>query len=271
MFWYDKLILNVLYFMKRVEVTKNVQDAYNNQYTDRMTKWRELGASYKSRNIITVTKGETFDKVLDFGAGEGSILSQLDGHDAFRHLYAVEISDSGIAQIKKRSIKSLVEVTKFDGYTTGYADNEFDLLYCSHVIEHVEHPRLVLREIKRISKNQVFEIPLDYSKNLGQKTAHFLSYGHINIFTPSTFKFLLISEGFKITEELHANTPKEIIEFNWYQNMNLKKSLKRRVLAEVLSNKAKLAKLFLGKDRANELYNSSYTCFTEKSGDLSIF
>jgi len=257
--------------MKKVEITKNVQDAYNDQYTDRMTKWRELGASYKSRNIISVVKGRTFSKVLDFGAGEGSILSQLDGHEAFGHLYAVEISDSGIAQIKKRGIKSLVEVKKFDGYTTPYADNEFDLLYCSHVIEHVEHPRLVLREIKRISKAQVFEVPLDYGKTLGRKTAHFLAYGHINIFTPSTFKFLLNSEGYEVIEELHANTPKEILEFNWYQNMNLKKSLKRRVLASVLSNKAKLAKLLLGKARANELYNSSYTCFTEKSGELVIF
>ena len=177
--------------------------------------------------------------MLDFGAGEGSILGQFDGYDAFKHLYAVEISDSGISQINKRNIKSLVEVKKFDGYATGYADEEFDLLYCSHVIEHVEHPRLVLREIKRISNAQVFEVPLDYGRTLGKKTKHFLSYGHINIFTPSTFKFLLYSEGFKITEELHANTPKEILEFNWYENMNLKRNFKRRLLANVLSNKAK--------------------------------
>ncbi|SEQ19368.1 class I SAM-dependent methyltransferase [Neolewinella agarilytica] len=257
--------------MNKVAVTKNVQEAYNSQYDDRMTQWRELGARYKSRNIIAVTKGKKFAKVLDFGAGEGSILKQLDDHAAFEKLYAVEISDSGIAQIAERDIKSLVEVKKFDGYTTEYADNEFDLVYCSHVIEHVEHPRLVLREIKRISKAQVFEVPLDYGKGLPQKTEHFLAYGHINIFTPAIFKFLLMSEGFRISEELHANTPQEILEFNWYENMKLKKSLKRRILAQLLSNKARLARLVFGREKANEFYSSSYTCFTEKSGELTIF
>lgn len=257
--------------MKKVEISQNVQSAYDKQYDDKMTKWRELGGKYKSQNILEVIKSKSFEKVLEFGAGEGSILSFLDKKDQFKELYALEISDSGIAQIKKRKLTKLKEVRKFDGYHSGFADNEFDLLYCSHVIEHVEHPRLVLREIKRISKFQVFEIPLDYSRNVDTKMKHFLAYGHINIFTPSTFKFLLKTEGFEIKNELHTALPKEIIEFNWYQNMQLKKTLKRKLLVQIAINKSKVAKMILGKSISNEFYYSAYSCFTSKTDDLAIF
>ena len=77
----------------------------------------------------------------------------------------------------------------------------FNMVYCSHVIEHVEHPRILLREIGRVSEFQVFEIPLDYSCDVNKKVQHFISYGHINIFTPALFKFLLLSEGFEIISE----------------------------------------------------------------------
>jgi ubiquinone/menaquinone biosynthesis C-methylase UbiE len=257
--------------MKNIKISKNIQSTYDNQYTDKITQWRELGGKYKSQNIIKIIGEKSFQKVLDFGAGEGSVLTYLDKNNQFKELYALEISDSGIAQIKNRELENLKELRKFDGYTTEYSDNEFDLIYCSHVIEHVEHPRLVLREIKRISKFQVFEIPLDYSKNVDSKMGHFLGYGHINIFTPSLFKFLLKSEGFEIENEIHSDMDMEILEFNWYHNQKLKKTFKRKILAHLITNKSKIAKMLFGKEKSKEFYHAAYTCFTSHSGDLKIF
>jgi len=259
------------YCMKSIKVSKNIESEYNEQYDERITEWRALGAKYKFQNLLNVINGKTFGKVLDFGAGEGSILEYLDKNVQFETLHAAEISDSGIAQIKKRQLNKLVEVVKFDGYNTKYSDDEFDLVICSHVIEHVEHPRLVLREIKRIGKFQVFEIPLDYSKNVDVKIDHFLGYGHINIFTPSLFKFLLKSERFTIENELYSPIEREVLEFNWYQNMGLKKTLKRKVLSYLYTNKSKIARLLYGKSRSDEFYYNAYTCFTGKSGELKIF
>jgi len=257
--------------MKDIKTSKNIQRAYDEQYTTQMSQWRELGGKYKSQNIIEVIGDQSFQKVLEFGAGEGSILMYLDKNDQFKELFALEISESGIVQILKRKLNKLKEVKQFDGYNTKYSDNEFDLVYCSHVMEHVEHPRLVLREIKRISKFQIFEIPLDYSKDVDTKVTHFLGYGHINIFTPSTFKFLLKSEGFNIVNEIHTSINKEVLEFNWYQNRQLKRTLKRKILSNLIVNKSKIAKILFGKTKANEFYHSAYTCFTNKSGELNIF
>ncbi len=68
-------------------------------------------------------------------------------------------------------------------------------------MEHVEHERVLLREIKRVSKYQIFEVPIDFSFYVDKKITHFLSYGHINIYTPGLFRFLLMSEKFKIKKD----------------------------------------------------------------------
>jgi hypothetical protein len=68
-------------------------------------------------------------------------------------------------------------------------------------MEHVEHERILLREIKRVSKNQIFEVPIDFSFYVDEKLKHFLSYGHINIYTPGLFRFLLMSENFKVIKD----------------------------------------------------------------------
>ena len=181
-----------------MDVNIKLQDEYNQFYNDDIASWRELGAKAKTKNIITLAVGLQFKKVLEVGAGDGAILQNLNDIDFCNELYALEISDSGIKKIEERNLKSLKQVLKFDGYSIPFKDQEFDLVYCSHVIEHVEHPRILLREIKRISKYQIFEVPIDFSFSVDKKVDHFLSYGHINIFTPSLFKFLLRSEGFEI-------------------------------------------------------------------------
>lgn len=249
----------------------NLASAYDEQYSDSMTEWRELGGKYKAENILHVCDGIRFSKVIECGAGEGSILKYLDAADTFSELYALEISDSGIEQIKGRNLQKLKEVKKFDGYKIPYADKEFDLAYCCHVIEHVEHPRLLLRELKRISEYQVFEIPLDYSVNVDQNIQHYLAYGHINVYTPSVFRFLLKSEGYEIVSERLTNANVEVTRFNWYRNLGREKSLVNELKLMKSRLRGKLKKALFSKQRHDEYGYSTYTCLAKGVGDLKIF
>jgi ubiquinone/menaquinone biosynthesis C-methylase UbiE len=195
-----------------ITTNTELKSKYDNFYTRSEDEWRQEGAKKKSENILWVLdKYKTINKVIEVGAGEGSILQILDKSDLVENLYALEISTSGIDKIKARKIGKLQEVKIFDGYSIPYPDNHFDLAICSHVIEHVEHPRILLREIKRISKEQIFEVPIDFSHKVDKKAEHYIGYGHINIFTPSLFKFLLISEKFKIQKELNSMYALKII------------------------------------------------------------
>ena len=198
-----------------ITLDKKLKEKYDAHYSDETEEWRKIGAMGKVENIISLTKDLKFDNVIDIGAGDGNILSLLAKMEFSSKLTAVEISSSAIDQIKKKNIAGLIEIKQFDGYYLPFDDNTFDLAICSHVIEHVEFPRKLLREIKRISKMQVFEIPIDFSFQVDKKFKHFNSYGHINIYTPALFNFLLYTEEFEIIKYKNALYKNEV---NTFQN-----------------------------------------------------
>ena len=163
---------------------------------------------------MSVTKGLSFKKVLEVGSGDGSILQELDQQNFAEELYSVEISKSGVEAIKAKNISSLKEVKLFDGYKVPFEDQSFDLVILTHVLEHVEFERLLLRELKRLAKHQVIEVPKDYRFGVDKKLEHFLSYGHINMYTPSSLKFLVKSEGFRVLQELNGLYSKSNFTYN---------------------------------------------------------
>lgn len=185
-----------------MNVSEKVKDSYSSQYDEKSVAWRNMGARYKAQNVVELAKNITFENVLEVGAGEGSILNWLSKWNFSKNLNCVEISESGIEMIKSKNIEHLKDVLLFDGYKIPYPDNHFDLVICSHVMEHVEHERILLREIKRVSKNQIFEVPIDFSFYVDKKINHFLAYGHINIYTPGLFRFLLKSENFEVVKDI---------------------------------------------------------------------
>jgi ubiquinone/menaquinone biosynthesis C-methylase UbiE len=201
-----------------MEVSDNLKKSYSNQYDLSVVEWRNMGAKYKAQNIIEISKKIKTDTVLEVGAGEGSILDWLSKNKFSENLYGIEISESGIEIIKSKNISNLKEVLLFDGYRIPYSDNQFDLVICSHVMEHVEHERVLLREIKRVSKYQIFEVPIDFSFYVDKKIKHFLSFGHINIYTPSLFRFLLKSENFEVIDDICHLYNDEIFRYIFRDN-----------------------------------------------------
>ena len=212
-----------------MKISDELKEKYDTLYSDSTEEWRKYGAIGKVENIIDLTRGLSFNKVAEVGAGDGNILSLLSSKKFCSDLTAVEISESAIKQIAKKNIPGLLEIKQFDGYKLPFDDDQFDLAICSHVIEHVEHPRMLLTEIKRISRSQIFEVPIDFSFRVDRKFKHFNSYGHINIYTPALFNFLLLSVGFEIEKHKYALYKYEVTKFitRKYSVKNLKNLIKR--------------------------------------------
>jgi len=169
-----------------------VQDTYNQQYHSENNEWRQLGGQQKAKNILDLCSRFKSAKTIDIGSGNGAVIA-----------------------IQERQLKSLKSVQKFDGYKIPFDNKSFELSLCSHVIEHVEHPRLLLREIARVANYHYFEVPIDFSFYVDQKIQHYLDYGHINIYTPALFKFLLKSEGFEVIDERFLFTNHAQIDFQF--------------------------------------------------------
>ena len=252
-------------------ISGNVKTAYDEFYQKHDEAWRMLGAKYKAQHIIDVCKGRTFKKVLEVGAGDGSILKLLADQNFAPEYHAVEISDSGVEHIKSRNIKDLKSVQLFDGYRLPFEDNSFDLIILSHVLEHVEHERLLLRELKRVARYNVIEVPRDYKAGVDTRIKHFLAYGHINVYTPTSLRYLLQTEGFEVENDLTSMIEPEVTKFNIYINQKKPKSIitDLKISAE-FAVKNSIGKVF-GK-KMNEQLANAYTVLCRKADQqLEIF
>lgn len=201
-----------------MEVSNNIQKAYTNQYDSSIIEWRTKAAKYKAKNIVELAKNIQFESVLEVGCGEGSILDWLSKWEFSKNLNGIEISSSGVEIVKSKQIENLQSIQIFDGYKIPFPDNHFDLIICSHVMEHVEHERVLLREIQRVSKYQIFEVPIDFSFYVDKKIKHFLAYGHINIYTPALFRFLLKSENFSPIKDICYLYDDEVLRHDYGKN-----------------------------------------------------
>ncbi|MCY1530635.1 methionine biosynthesis protein MetW [compost metagenome] len=209
--------------------------------------------------------------MLEVGAGDGSILHYLNEWHFGKNLYALEIAESGVALIKERQLSNLKEVQTFDGYQIPYPDNHFDLVILAHVLEHVEHERLLIRELKRVARYIVIEVPKDYRYGVDRRIKHFLDYGHINMYTPTLLRFLLKSEGLEIIADKCSLTTPEVNYFNEFINRKAPRSMSKRLKITLeYQVKNALGKLF-GKKK-QEQYTNAYTVLTKKSDQhLEIF
>lgn len=196
-----------------IKTNTELLENYDDYYHDKSEKaWRELCATRKAENIINCCKGHTFDRVLEIGAGEGAILQNLSKINFSRELYALEISNSGVESILGRKISQMKDVLVFDGYSTDFPDDFFDLVILSHVVEHVEHPRILLYEANRISKYVFVEVPLEDNWATKENFV-FNKVGHLNYYNPTTIRFLLQSSGFDVVKEIVSNPIRKIYVF----------------------------------------------------------
>jgi ubiquinone/menaquinone biosynthesis C-methylase UbiE len=256
---------------KQNSTTSSVISAYDNFYQNHDEAWRMLGAKYKAQNIVDVCKGKQFTKVLEVGAGDGSILYYLDQWNFALELSAIEISESGVDVIKSRNLKHVKEVQIFDGYHIPYADQSFDLVILAHVLEHVEYERMLLRELKRIAKYQVIEVPRDYRFGVDARIKHFLAYGHINVYTPSSLRYLLRSEGFEVLSDKTSMIQPEVTKFNTFINQKKQKSFVKNFKIEAEYRVKKVLNQLVGKKLQEKLANAYTVLCTATDKNPKIF
>lgn len=179
-----------------MQVEEKLTSLYDDYYTDgSVAKKRAMTALQTVGHITGLIGNETLGSVLDVGAGDGAVLVEMARQQLGTSYCAVDISKSGVDQILARNIPNLKEALLFDGYKIPYPDDSFDLALGIHVIEHVEHERAFIREIIRVAKRVYVEVPLEHTIRLNRAIAVSGPYGHINFYTPDSFRNLLLTGG----------------------------------------------------------------------------
>jgi SAM-dependent methyltransferase len=193
--------------MRSESVSKPLKAFYDDYYgaaytTDGRFDLRWLDSFDKVRNIRSLCDTVPHASILDIGCGDGAVLKRLSDEEFGRQFYGLEISRTGLALTEKRAINNLVECKLYDGYTIPYGDDQFDLAVLSHVVEHLEHPRVLLREAGRVAARVFLEVPLE--DNYRQKWNYVANdaRGHINLYSSKSARWLVQTSGFEIVRQV---------------------------------------------------------------------
>lgn len=177
-------------------ISPHLSDLYESYFSTDSTQDRERAfAAVESVDAIVALGGSKLGRVVDVGAGDGVVSAEIDSRKLAASIVATEISASGIEKMRSRNFSTPFQIQQIDGYTLPFAEAEFDSAVCAHVIEHVEHERLFLREICRVAKQLYLIAPLEG----GLRGRVDRRMGHINYYTPMSLQNLMETSGFTVT------------------------------------------------------------------------
>lgn len=120
---------------------------------------------------------------------------------------------------------------KADILNLPFEDNQFDIVFCNHVLEHIEDDTKAMSELFRVMKPGgmgIFQIPQDITRKEtyedfsitepDQRTKHFGQYDHVRIYGQDYFDRLR-AVGFKVEEFNYSSslTPEIMDKFRLTQ------------------------------------------------------
>lgn len=187
--------------MKLFRCRENTIISNHAKYTTRNPISRYLTGNFFNK-IGKLLSHISFESVLEVGCGEGILLHNIQEYLVEKNVIAVDISPTEIEAAKKNIPFARCEVAS--AYDLPFSDNEFDLVICCEVLEHLDSPDLALQEIRRkTAKYCIFSVPNDpYWRFLNMVRGAYIAHlgntpGHINHWSANSFQ-RYIAHNFQI-------------------------------------------------------------------------
>jgi SAM-dependent methyltransferase len=198
-----------------VDTSERIKAIYEESYSSESREWRNLGALDKAANIIRACDAARLPRrprVVEIGCGDGAIAQELGNRGFFGSYLGFDLSRSGVAEAQGRGIRD-AEFTQTVGGAVPVADDSADLVVLSHVVEHLEHPRVLLYEARRIAPHVVVEVPLEHNARLPRDHV-WDGVGHINKYTSTTIRQLVQTCDLDILVQFTTNPSKAVATFH---------------------------------------------------------
>ncbi|HNQ17204.1 MAG TPA: class I SAM-dependent methyltransferase [Candidatus Woesebacteria bacterium] len=191
---------------KKPFVEGNLEDKYNAKNPVSKYLMQRFLRSFEQL-LVEVKKQERITTICEVGCGEGELLKILHTHFPKAKLYACDLASNEIAKAKCNTQELKVTFTQQNAESLHiYADQQFDLVVCCEVLEHLEQPKKGLAELKRIGRTAVVSVPVEplwrflnllrfkYVKHLGNTP------GHLNHWSTDSFQNLLRKRSLKVLQ-----------------------------------------------------------------------
>lgn len=177
--------------------------------------------------------------ILDIGCGSGDNARILSNRGLTVDCITISEKEKSIAQnfCNKIYIKN-IEL----GLPPEIVMNKYDVVICSHILEHIAYPSLVLNDIKKILRDNksilIVALPnfLSYRNRfkifLGKfdyENSGIMDYTHLRWYTYKSGKKLLLDHGFKIIDiSVDGNIP--FASYLGFLPLNIKEFIKNNLL-----------------------------------------
>lgn len=187
-------------------------DAYYARQPGGREGWRALGARGKADHVIALLARAAADPdaVLEVGCGDGAVLAELSRRRRWRELTGVEVSTTALELARQQH--GVTEALLFDGKQLPFEEDSFPLVLATHVLEHVDAPQELLREMRRVSAELVLvEVPLERNLAARRPAARTLSReaGHVQRFSRTDVTRLLSGAELTPVADLVDPLPRE--------------------------------------------------------------
>jgi SAM-dependent methyltransferase len=192
------------------EVDISGRDYYKSLYSselDQEAEWLRRGAENKVDSIQTLLKSRSISPqtILELGCGTGAVICECRRRAVASRYIAVDYSPDAIGYLRSHAPE--IEAIQADITAPGFSmPDPVDVVYLTHVIEHLDDPDAFLRGALRNLKFKylIAEVPLEdlaagKLKNLVRDRRVNVS-GHVQFFTATSFERLLKAHGLKIID-----------------------------------------------------------------------
>ncbi|HEY4094243.1 MAG TPA: class I SAM-dependent methyltransferase [Baekduia sp.] len=199
-----------------------LQEFYEQCYTpgvdgEKYRRWRHLGAVGKADHVVDLVARAGLAAprtIAEVGCGDGAVLSELGVRGFGERRVGYEISASGVKLTAER--EEVAEAHVFDGEHLPVADGAYDLVFATHVLEHVPDPVPLTRELLRVGRAVIIEVPLEANISARRPAARAASegVGHLHRFDRRAIRRLVTDAGWTVRAELVDPLPREVHLFD---------------------------------------------------------
>ncbi len=121
-------------------------DAYH-RHSNFLVRWIERR---RVKTILQFLETQQEDLILEVGCGAGNVLEQIPS----KYLHGMDLSTFLLKKAQKRLTSRQAGLSQANAEQLPFADQQFDKLVCTEVLEHVANPRTVVKEMTRVATDR---------------------------------------------------------------------------------------------------------------------